>query len=72
MLIADGALVPTRDHGIAERSQNSRYSTSHQAVAEADTRLVVAVRLPSSGNRNGCEAWELSGAKAAIGRAAQR
>ncbi len=28
MLIVDGALVPTRDHSIAERSKNYRYSTN--------------------------------------------
>ncbi|MFF6816282.1 transposase [Streptomyces sp. NPDC012403] len=69
VLIVDGTLVPTRDHSIAERSKNYRYSTNHQVVIDADTRLVVAVGRPLPGNRNDCKAWELSGAKAAVGRA---
>ncbi len=40
MLVVDGTLVPTRDHGIAEQSENYRYSTGHQVVSDADTRLV--------------------------------
>ncbi|MCL6289186.1 transposase [Streptomyces sp. ID03-2B] len=67
MLIVDGTLVPTRDHAIAERSKNHRYSTNHQVVIDADTRLVVVVDRPLSGNRNDCKAWEESGAKAAVG-----
>ncbi|WP_406222974.1 transposase [Streptomyces decoyicus] len=69
VLIVDGTLVPTRDHGIAEQSKNYRYSTNHQVVIDADTRLVVAVGPPLPGNRNDCKAWELSGAKAAVGSA---
>jgi len=68
VLIVDGTLVPTRDHNIAERSKNYRYSTNHQVVIDADTRLVVSVGRPLPGNRNDCKAWELSGVKAAIGR----
>ncbi len=68
VLIVDGTLVPTRDHSIAEQSKNYRCSTSHQVVIDADTRLVVAVARPLPGNRNDCTAWELSGAKAAVGR----
>lgn len=68
VLIVDGTLVPTRDHNIAERSKNYRYSTNHQIVIDADTRRVVAVGRPLPGNRNDCKAWELSGAKAAVGR----
>jgi hypothetical protein len=68
VLIVDGTLVPTRDHSIAEQSKNYRYSTNHQVVIDADTRLVVAVGRPLPGNRNDCKAWELSGAKAAVGR----
>ncbi|GAA3043611.1 hypothetical protein GCM10017562_75780 [Streptomyces roseofulvus] len=68
VLIVDGTLVPTRDHSIAERSKNYRYSTNHQVVIDADTRLVVTVGRPLPGNRNDCKAWELSGAKAAVGR----
>ncbi|GGW56207.1 hypothetical protein GCM10010503_36660 [Streptomyces lucensis JCM 4490] len=67
-LIVDGTLVPTRDHTIAERSKNYRYSTNHQVVIDADTRLVVVVGRPLAGNRNDCKAWEESGAKAAVGK----
>ncbi|MFJ5707645.1 transposase [Streptomyces sp. NPDC093105] len=68
VLIVDGPLVPTRDHTIAERSKNYRYSTNHQVVIDADTRLVVVVGRPLAGNRNDCKAWEESGAKAAVGK----
>ncbi|GAA2810779.1 hypothetical protein GCM10010441_39300 [Kitasatospora paracochleata] len=68
MLIVDGTLVPTRDHTIAEQSKNYRYSTNHQVVIDAHTRLVVVVGKPLRGNRNDCKAWEESGAKAAVGR----
>ncbi|GAB2793834.1 hypothetical protein GCM10027091_27300 [Streptomyces daliensis] len=49
MLIVDGTLVPTRGHSVAEQSQNYRYSTNHQVVVDADTRLVVIGR-PLPGN----------------------
>ncbi|MBT2902644.1 transposase [Streptomyces sp. McG8] len=68
VLIVDGTLVPTRDHTIAEQSKNYRYSTNHQVVIDADTRPVVAVGRPLPGNRNDCKAWELSGAKDAVGK----
>ncbi|WP_369271663.1 transposase [Streptomyces sp. R11] len=68
VLIVDGTLVPTRDHTIAEQSKNYRYSTNHQVVIDADTRFVVAVGRPLPGNRNDCKAWELSGAKDAVGK----
>ncbi|BFV54996.1 hypothetical protein KCMC57_up01000 [Kitasatospora sp. CMC57] len=68
VLIVDGTLVPTRDHSIAEKSKNYRYSTNHQVVVDADTRLVVAVGRPVPGNRNDCKAWAEPGAKAAVGR----
>ncbi|MFB6819801.1 transposase [Streptomyces sp. NPDC056347] len=70
VLIVDGTLVPTRDHTVAEQSKNYRYSTNHQVVVDADTRLVVVVGRPLPGNRNDCKAWELSGAKAAVGKTA--
>ncbi|MGW5122857.1 transposase [Streptomyces sp. NPDC004069] len=69
VLIVDGTLVPTRDHTVAEQSKNYRYSTNHQVVVDADTRFVVVVGRPLPGNRNDCEAWELSGAKATVGNA---
>ncbi|MEU2572400.1 transposase [Streptomyces anulatus] len=68
VLIVDGTLVPTRDHTIAEQSKNYRYSTNHQVVIDADTRLSVLVGRPLPGNRNDCEAWEEPGAKAAVGK----
>ncbi|QOV40767.1 transposase [Streptomyces ferrugineus] len=68
VLIVDGTLVPTRDHSIAEQSKNYRYSTNHQVVIDADTCLIVVVGRPVVGNRNDCKAWELSGAKSAVGR----
>ena len=61
VLIVDGTLVPTRDHTIAERSKNYRYSTSHQVVIDAGTRLVVAIGRPVPGNRNDCQAYRDSG-----------
>lgn len=68
VLIVDGTLVPTRDHSVAEQSKNYRYSTSHQVVIDADTRMVVVVGRPVPGNRNDRKAWAESGAKAAVGK----
>jgi hypothetical protein len=68
VLIVDGTLVPTRDHAIAKQSKNYRSSTNHQVVIDADIRLAVAVGRPVPGNRNECKAWEVSGAKDAVGR----
>ncbi|MFD4592781.1 transposase [Streptomyces rubiginosohelvolus] len=68
VLIVDGTLVPTRDHTVAERSKNYRYSTNQQVVIDADTRRVVVVGRPLPGNRNDYKAWEESGAKAAVGK----
>ncbi|MFD8005688.1 transposase [Streptomyces mirabilis] len=67
VLIVDGTLVPTRDHNIAEQSKNYRYSTNHQVVIDADTRLIIAIGRPVPGNRNDGKAWADSGAKAAVG-----
>lgn len=67
VLIVDGTLVPTRDHKVAEQSKNYRYSTTHQVVIDADSRLVVAVGRPLPGNRHDSRAWAESGAKAAVG-----
>ncbi|WP_306324368.1 MULTISPECIES: transposase, partial [unclassified Streptomyces] len=68
VLIVDGTLVPTRGHTIAEQSKNYRYSTNHQVVIDADTRLAVVVGRPLPGNRNDCRAWAESGAKDAVGK----
>lgn len=59
--------MPTRDRSIAEQSKTYRYSTNHQVVIDADTRLVVLVGRPPAGNRNGCKAWTDSGARDAVG-----
>ncbi len=67
MLIVDGTPVPIRDHTITEPSRNYRYSINRQVVIDTDTRLVVAVGRPVTGNRNDCKAWELPGAKDAVG-----
>ncbi|MFJ5548565.1 transposase [Streptomyces sp. NPDC093225] len=67
VLIVDGTLVPTRDHSVAEQSKNYQYSTAHQVVIDADTRLVVVVGRPLPGNRHDSRGWEESGAKAAVG-----
>ncbi|MER5966564.1 transposase [Streptomyces sp. NPDC002057] len=69
VLIVDGTLVPARDHSIAEKSKNYRYSTNHQVVIDADTRLIVVVGRPLPGSRNDCKAWTESGAEAAVGMA---
>lgn len=61
----DGTLVPTRV--TPSPSSRSRYSTNHQVVIDADTRLVVIVGRPLPGNHNDCKACEESGAKAAVG-----
>ncbi|WP_373296399.1 MULTISPECIES: adenosylhomocysteinase [Streptomyces] len=66
--IVDGTRVPTRDHEVAEKSENYRYSTNHQVVIDADTRFVVAVGRPVPGNRNDRKAWKLSGTMTAAGR----
>lgn len=68
VLTVDGTLVPTRDHTVAEQSKNYRYSTAHQVVIDADTRLVVVVGRPLPGNRHDSRGWEESGAKAAVGK----
>jgi hypothetical protein len=57
----DGTLVPPRDHIVAAKSKNYRYSTNHQVVIDADTQLVVAVRTPLPGNRNDSVAFAASG-----------
>jgi hypothetical protein len=46
VLIVDGTLVPTYDHAVATPSKHYRYSTNHQVVIDADTRLVVVINQP--------------------------
>ncbi|MFE1782223.1 transposase [Streptomyces sp. NPDC059506] len=69
VLIVDGTLVPTRDRSVAASSKNYRYSTNHQVVIDAETRLDVAVGKPLPGNAGDCRAWKDSGAKAAVSTA---
>lgn len=61
--IVDGTLVPTRDHRLAARSKNYRYSTNVQVAIDADTRLVIAIGDPQPGNRNDCTVYRDSGIK---------
>ncbi len=61
VLIVDGTMVPTRDRMIAASSKDYRYSTNHQVVIDANSRLVFAAGLPLSGNRNDCRAFTESG-----------
>ncbi len=69
MLLVDGTLAPIRDHSIAEKPKNYRYSTHRQAVIDADTRLVVAIGWPVADNLNDCIVWKASSAKAVVGKA---
>ncbi|SDM31506.1 transposase family protein [Allokutzneria albata] len=64
--IVDGTLVPTRDHRLAARSKNYRYSTNLQVAIDADTRLVIATGDPQPGNRNDCTVYRDSGMKQAL------
>jgi hypothetical protein len=59
--IVDGTLVPTRDHRLAARSKNYRYSTNLQVAIDANTRLVVALGDPQPGNRNDTVVYRSSG-----------
>jgi hypothetical protein len=59
--IVDGTLIPTRDHAVAARSKNYRYSTNLQVAIDADTRLVVALGDPQPGNRNDTVVYRTSG-----------
>jgi hypothetical protein len=61
--IVDGTLVPTRDHRLAARSKNYRYSTNLQVAIDATTRLVLAVGDPQPGNRNDTIVYRTSGMK---------
>ncbi|NJP35955.1 transposase family protein, partial [Micromonospora thermarum] len=57
----DGTLIPTRDHRLAARSKNYRYSTNLQIAIDASTRLVIAVGDPQPGNRNDTVVYRTSG-----------
>lgn len=62
VLVVDGALEPTRNHTIVERSENCRCSAHHQVVVDADQRLGVVVGQSVAGNRDDCRSWEEPGA----------
>ncbi|MFI9311108.1 transposase [Streptomyces triculaminicus] len=66
VLIVDGTLVPTRDRNVAASSKNYRYSTNHQVVIDANTRLVVAAGQPLPGNRHDARAYRESGVDRAV------
>ncbi|MEW2386583.1 transposase family protein [Micromonospora sp. NPDC047707] len=59
--IVDGTLIPTRDHRLAARSKNYRYSTNLQVAIDASTRLVIAVGDLQPGNRNDTVVYRTSG-----------
>jgi hypothetical protein len=50
--IIDGTLVPTRDHRIAAKSKNYRWSCNLQVLARHRDRRVVAIAGGGPGNRN--------------------
>ena len=50
--IVDGTLIPTRDHRVARRSKNYRYSCNVQVLARHCDRRVIAVAGGGPGNRN--------------------
>jgi len=50
--VVDGTLVPTRDHQVAAKSKNYRWSCNAQVVARRADLRVVAVRAGGPGNRN--------------------
>ncbi len=59
--IVDGTLIPTRDHRLAARSKNYRYSTNLQVAIDANTRLVVALGDPQPGNHHDTTVYRTSG-----------
>ena len=68
MLIVDGTLVCTRDDTVGEQSKSYRYSTNHQVVIDANTRLVVVVGRPLPGSRKDCKALGTVRSQDAVGR----
>jgi hypothetical protein len=59
--IVVGTLIQTRDHTVAARSKNYRYSTNLQVAIDANTRLVIALGDPQPGNRNDTVVYRSSG-----------
>ena len=64
--IVDGTLIPTRDHGLATQSKNSRYSANLQVAIDANTRVVFALCEPQPGNRNDTIVYRSSGINAKL------
>ncbi|MGV9921436.1 transposase family protein [Streptomyces cellulosae] len=68
VLIVDGTLIPTG----TTRSPSSRRTTGTPPTTKSSSMPTPVWSSPSAGrsrgNRNDCKAWELSGAKDAIGR----
>jgi DDE superfamily endonuclease/Helix-turn-helix of DDE superfamily endonuclease len=64
--IVDGTLIPTRDHRLAAKSKNYRYSANLQIAIDATTRLVIAVGDPQPGNRNDTVVYRSSGINDAL------
>lgn len=50
--VIDGTLIPTRDHVVAARSKNYRYSCNAQVLIRRRDRRVIAVAAGGAGNRN--------------------
>jgi hypothetical protein len=50
--LLDGSLIPTRDHRVAKRSKNYRYSCNVQVLARYSDRLIIAIAGGGPGNRN--------------------
>ena len=57
VLMVDGMVVPTDDRAVTASSKNCRYSVNMQVVIDAESRLTVAVGVPTPGNRNDCRAY---------------
>ncbi|MER7468602.1 transposase family protein [Streptomyces sp. NPDC097981] len=64
----DGTLVPTRDHTIAAQSKNYRYSTNHQVRHRRWHPPGGRDRPVTRRESQRRQAWEESGAKAAVGK----
>lgn len=61
MWIVDGTLIPVRDRGVAASFRNYRFSANLQVIADADTRLVIAVARPVPGTTADAHASRASG-----------
>ena len=59
--VVDGTLVPTRDHQVAAKSKNYRWSCNAQVVVRRADLRVVAVEAGGPGNRNDVIHYRASG-----------